>query len=494
MLIFDSKKGKFGTQKPKQWGPISAVQSSVFRNAERIGIDPDAITAYLPLWEGGGVPQPVVNSWDTEPVVPTWVDGGITNATAISGILSDRMVVPAKNSTDIKPFSMLSTIEFVSFGTESDVLIEVGATNSSTSFWGLSCSRLTENRFVAWYHRTGVISTYNTRKAGEITTAAITETPNLSYVRDQDGTFSEATANNYYDFDYDYRVISIGNTAISVYKIKQLLTLTDVVTQAQIEQLQETPFLLLEPVTPTFYSIPDVSGLFLIENSQHTTTSTPAAFAQGHQLSVGNGEHALDSTTSTFLQDHKLALNNSTHAVTSTNVTLTPELIAELIIQSAAQGMTSQAVSFAQVHSLLIASAEHATSDTGLTLTQIHDLLIADGVHTQTASNVVFELALALSIQSSTHAMSTSIINLSQEYLLAIQDAVSGLVSGPVDFTQDHNLVVSDSLHALLATQVNIFDEDTIIPTPDDRVFVVNINERFFVVAKEDRTYAIKAN
>ena len=36
--------------------------------------------------------------------------------------------------------------------------------------------------------------------------------------------------------------------------------------------------------------------------------------------------------------------------------------------------------------------------------------------------------------------------------------------------------------------------EDTIIPTPDDRVFVVNINERFFVVAKEDRTYAIKAN
>ncbi len=54
MLIFDSKKGRFGTQKPKQWGALSAVRSAVFHNAESIGIDPASIAGYWPMWEGSG--------------------------------------------------------------------------------------------------------------------------------------------------------------------------------------------------------------------------------------------------------------------------------------------------------------------------------------------------------------------------------------------------------------------------------------------------------
>ena len=54
MLIFDSRRGKFGTQKPKQWGPLSAVRSAVFRNATDIGIDPSKVVAYFPFWEGSG--------------------------------------------------------------------------------------------------------------------------------------------------------------------------------------------------------------------------------------------------------------------------------------------------------------------------------------------------------------------------------------------------------------------------------------------------------
>jgi hypothetical protein len=54
MLIFDSKKGRFGTQKPKQWGALSAVRSAVFRNAESMGIDPQNVKICLPFWEGAG--------------------------------------------------------------------------------------------------------------------------------------------------------------------------------------------------------------------------------------------------------------------------------------------------------------------------------------------------------------------------------------------------------------------------------------------------------
>jgi hypothetical protein len=62
MLIFDSKKGRFGTQKPKQWGALSAVRSAVFRNAESMGIDPKYIKLYMPLWEEAGTPVNIISS------------------------------------------------------------------------------------------------------------------------------------------------------------------------------------------------------------------------------------------------------------------------------------------------------------------------------------------------------------------------------------------------------------------------------------------------
>lgn len=65
MLIFDSKKGRFGTQKPKQWGPLSVVRSAMFRNAEAAGVDPQTLCGYYPMWEGFGQVTHDVVSGDT---------------------------------------------------------------------------------------------------------------------------------------------------------------------------------------------------------------------------------------------------------------------------------------------------------------------------------------------------------------------------------------------------------------------------------------------
>ena len=53
MLILPSRGADWRT-KPPQWGPLSAVQSSVRHNAERLGIDPGSIVFFLPLWEMAG--------------------------------------------------------------------------------------------------------------------------------------------------------------------------------------------------------------------------------------------------------------------------------------------------------------------------------------------------------------------------------------------------------------------------------------------------------
>ncbi len=38
-------------QKPQAWGPVSAVQASIFKNAESIGIAPENILLAIPAWE-----------------------------------------------------------------------------------------------------------------------------------------------------------------------------------------------------------------------------------------------------------------------------------------------------------------------------------------------------------------------------------------------------------------------------------------------------------
>lgn len=53
-LIHTSKSLNHGQRKPRQWGPLSAVQYAVRVNAERLGIDPKII---IPMWEGAGQPR-----------------------------------------------------------------------------------------------------------------------------------------------------------------------------------------------------------------------------------------------------------------------------------------------------------------------------------------------------------------------------------------------------------------------------------------------------
>ena len=45
---------KLWQNKPKQWGPFSAVQSALFHNLESMGIDPQDKTVAIPLWEMAG--------------------------------------------------------------------------------------------------------------------------------------------------------------------------------------------------------------------------------------------------------------------------------------------------------------------------------------------------------------------------------------------------------------------------------------------------------
>jgi hypothetical protein len=83
MLIFDSKRGRFGTQKPKQWGPLSSVRAAVFRNAEALGIDADSVIGLWAMWEGAGLSRNVISGSELSAGDGVWANDGLllTNTT-----------------------------------------------------------------------------------------------------------------------------------------------------------------------------------------------------------------------------------------------------------------------------------------------------------------------------------------------------------------------------------------------------------------------------
>jgi len=69
-------------QKPQAWGPPSQVQSSIFSNAERIGIDPVNFYAVVPFWENAGrsfINYTPNNTYSTVAITSEdlWQNGGL---------------------------------------------------------------------------------------------------------------------------------------------------------------------------------------------------------------------------------------------------------------------------------------------------------------------------------------------------------------------------------------------------------------------------------
>lgn len=87
--------------KPRQWGPLSAVRSAVLRNAERLGIDPAAIVGLWSAWETAGttvfnIMQPAT-SLQFAYGNPTWVPGGVHLRDNGNGVTNDILSASSIN-------------------------------------------------------------------------------------------------------------------------------------------------------------------------------------------------------------------------------------------------------------------------------------------------------------------------------------------------------------------------------------------------------------
>ena len=96
------RKTKF---KPRQWGPLSAVRSAVFHNAERLGIDPQSIVALWPFWEGGGYPTDIIGKYNV-----TATTGGVWDAYSWNG--NNDTITPVPQVLANEPWTFISELIF----------------------------------------------------------------------------------------------------------------------------------------------------------------------------------------------------------------------------------------------------------------------------------------------------------------------------------------------------------------------------------------------
>lgn len=219
-------------------------------------------------------------------------------------------------------------------------------------------------------------------------------------------------------------------------------------------------------------------------------TITAAAVDGATNLIISDAVHTLVSDNAALTQAHSIIIQSGLHGLTSDNVTLDAATSVDLVISEAAHSLISDNIALAQEHNLAVASSLHGLVSDNVALTQAHVLSIADALQSTTSDNVILTVSTILDVQNGLHTQVVDNVDLSQEHNLAIQDGLHGLISDNVNLTQDHTLVVNDALHATISDIINLTVPTGAI-TPEARIFVINEDDRVYIIAKENRIFTV---
>ncbi len=234
-------------QKPQAWGPVSEVQASIKKNAERVGIDPGNIYRYFPFWTPGKQLDYVNLVSTTGSAV--FKKNGLENINLVCpndfvfsnetgwAIFSQTYIASGDASGSTSPDFLYSytgghgiTIEIKGWGNVLRILdyhSYAGRIMESTISF--------EDNDRTWcYHNKGT-SLANLWVNGRIDTT---------------NTSSRGNGGSYRD-------ITLG---ASVWRSKYLLILKQA-KDSQIAYFSDNPYFLLHRVPPTFYSMPTGSVL-----------------------------------------------------------------------------------------------------------------------------------------------------------------------------------------------------------------------------------------
>lgn len=257
-------------QKPQAWGPVSSVQASIFKNAEKIGIDPGFI--YCPLSpDSQGIDyvssirstyDPVtfsIGKYGIAPYLSIYATDGQPNINFVNGVYN--------YSNNIKGTFIIciNAVDFYSTGVKR--IISNSVTSTGFSFSLLPQTGLTTIKLQFTFFGTAdyLFSTVFSNIIGvDNIFAIVCDGPNTIVKLYHNGVFVELkstgkykeTTNTYLNIGYPSSS-NIGSYLPFAYGFKNNCT------DYQIAYLSDNPYSLLQRVAPVYYSVPSGSiGLY----------------------------------------------------------------------------------------------------------------------------------------------------------------------------------------------------------------------------------------
>lgn len=249
---------KLWQNKPKQYGPWKFVHVSLMENAEKLGIDPQAIVAAVPMWN----PRDQHDYSKNALVGPN--DGTISYSN--NGLFFPGNKVLAMGTIEVQEHTMLTSIDpvlnqktmlggicdnvtasGVEWALETNGRVEYAYNDGSIQGWydgrvGMAPAGVWSNVGVRWRQSEGKVDFFSDKVApisANTTTGTIV---------------------------YDSDTFDIGHASVNdeyLGSMSYFLLFSSLLTDTQITLLFDNPWQLWQPRTPVFYSIPSEGSTLL---------------------------------------------------------------------------------------------------------------------------------------------------------------------------------------------------------------------------------------
>ena len=385
MLIYSDKYRGWGKQKPRQWGPISAVRSAgqdYYEN--RLGADFSKVSTFFPLWERAGIPKCLIQGGEASAFTGGWVGDGISsteNLTVRSPafnmytygtdpcytlVLSGGLFYPRYLKESLCDVSYTWDAEYLRGATEHSGAYSVQITNR---FSGSPVYAYCENSTVRYGYTTALnqlsIVGKNRDTVELYEDAELVDSKNVSNI-----TFVPASSPN-------WCVLVGASSSSAIQRLGSILFTREALSATQLALLHDAPYAAIQPRVAPVYFFPAGGG-------ETITVSAAGAIAiSGFNPSISTGT----TVSSTVGQIAIAGLNASV----STGVSFSAS--AGSIVISGFDAAVSQGVSFdADLGAVSITSFNNEVSQTVNVNVLLAEALIIAGFNAQVSCGVAFSV------------------------------------------------------------------------------------------------------
>ena len=240
-------------QKPQAWGPVSQVQSSIFKNAERIGIDPSSIALAMPMWGPGDQLDYAKNVKGTNTSV------GYSNNSLQFGSSVSRVSIPGTSFPYLSGCIVFGLIpNWFSYGGTNNTLLDSNTSrNLLTHNQSNGLLFYNDGRYVFYSYANAPIDAYKYHTI--VTEYNKTGTVQRLWLNGKECTSSAPTGTwgdntigtSMYIGDRFEGTNESANAAFTHFFVFSVAPST-----SKIAYLSDNPYYLLQRIAPVFYSLP----------------------------------------------------------------------------------------------------------------------------------------------------------------------------------------------------------------------------------------------